>query len=375
MALGRNALVLREASRLLGAGVSGHVFPGGAACVAYRHRGSWVYTTAVAGALGVQAGRALGAVREHTPYDLASITKSFVAVAALRMCDEGALQLDAVATDVLLDLRTQGAPAVTLEQLLSHRSGLAAWGGLYLDVAHEPGTTAARRWILSEASRRLSESNEVMLYSDLGYMLAGEMVARADGANDGRALARTVRRRVTEPLDIHKRVRFAGALEAEERAELARTVAPTERCAWRGRMVRGEVHDENCAALGGVSGHAGLFGTAEGVAHFGTALLDSKAGRSDFLAQPTLEHALAERPGGSYRLGFDVKSGDAPAAGRRASSSTFGHLGFTGTSFWCDPERDVVVVLLTNRVHPSRANEKIRAFRPAFHDGVLAALD
>jgi CubicO group peptidase (beta-lactamase class C family) len=126
---------------------------------------------------------------------------------------------------------------------------------------------------------------------------------------------------------------------------------------------------------GGVAGNAGLFGTAHGVAVFGRACLDSLLGRGDFLPKDLMERALAPRSDGStMRLGWDMKSATESSAGRRTSDATFGHLGFTGTSIWCDPDKDVVVVLLTNRVHPSRANVKIRGFRPAFHDGILAAL-
>lgn len=312
-------------------------------------------------------------VEESTPYDLASLTKPFVAMAALRLVAFHKVALDARADSVVSDVRGGPGGSATLEQLLTHRSGLAAWGGLFLDVPHDPGTGAARRWILSEASRRQDEEGiGAALYSDLGYMIAGEMIARVSNAT----LDEVVERWVTEPLGITKEVFYAGALSSEGRLQLARHAAPTERCGWRGRIVRGEVHDENCSALGGVSGHAGLFGTAHGVASFGLAMLDVLAGRSDFLPRELLEQALADRgDGDTHRLGWDTKRDSDSAAGRRMSQSSFGHLGFTGTSIWCDPERDVVVVLLTNRIHPSRANEKIKGFRPAFHDGVLAALD
>jgi CubicO group peptidase (beta-lactamase class C family) len=111
------------------------------------------------------------------------------------------------------------------------------------------------------------------------------------------------------------------------------------------------------------------------VAVFGRACLDSLLGRGDFLPKDLMERALAPRADGStIRLGWDMKSTEQSSAGRRMSDGTFGHLGFTGTSLWCDPEKDVVIALLTNRVHPSRANERIKGFRPGFHDGVLAAL-
>lgn len=367
MGSGRTAArVVREAVRLIEAGVAGNVFPGAVACVAWRESGAWTYAEAAGGRLAYQAPK----TEPKSVYDLASITKSFVAVTALRLVERGRLSLTSTVHATLSDARGGAVDQATVEQLLSHRSGLAAWGGLYLDVPHDPGSTAARRWILAEAARRPEEGPPGRcIYSDLGYMLAGEIVARSAGSD----LAEAVADHVTRPLGIDDSVMYAGALSSERRAALVRVAAPTERCQWRGRIVRGEVHDENCSALGGVSGHAGLFGTARGVARFGTELLDVLAERSAFLAKNTLEAALAERPGGSYRLGFDVKTGEQSSAGRRMSARTFGHLGFTGTSLWCDPEREIAVVLLTNRVHPSRANEKIRGFRPAFHDGVLAA--
>ncbi len=355
--------------RLLEAGVSGRVFPGAVACIAFRRGRSWSFVEATAGLLEPGGAK----VTPATVYDLASLTKSFVAVAALRMVEAGNLSLSARADEELSDLRGSVAEGATLENLLSHRAGLDAWGGLYLDVPPELGASAARRWMLGEAGRRTHEEPAgTCMYSDLGYMLAGEMIGRAAGGS----LADAVRTQVTEPLGIADDVRYIGALPAHERSQLARKAAPTERCEWRGRVVRGEVHDENCAALGGVSGHAGLFGVAKAVARFGTELLDVRAGRSDFIRESSLERALKERPGGQrYRMGFDTKVGADSAMGKRSAASTFGHLGFTGTSYLCEPERQVVMVLLTNRVHPSRANEKIRAFRPAFHDGVLAAFD
>jgi len=348
------------------------VFPGATACLAWRDdAGAPYFAEACAGKLQEGAVR----VEMRTPFDLASLTKPFLATAALRLVADRTLALDTRVEQHVSDARGGHGGAATLEQLLTHRSGLSAWGGLYLDVPHEPGTAAARRFIVSEASRRPEEGPrtppDAALYSDLGYILAGELVARAAG----QPLDRVVAAQVTEPLGIAEEVFYAGALSGERRAALVKRAAPTERCDWRGRVVRGEVHDENCAALGGVAGHAGLFGTAHGVAMFGQAMLDVLAGRSDFLPRELLRAALAPRPGSSYRLGWDGKSAEGSSAGRRLSPETFGHLGFTGTSIWCDPTRGLVVVLLTNRVHPSRANERIKGFRPAFHDGVVRAFD
>jgi serine-type D-Ala-D-Ala carboxypeptidase len=359
----------REIVRLLEAGVAGDVFPGASACVSYREGERTRFLTVVAGRLCAGG----PAVVEGTPYDIASLTKPFVAMAALRAVAAGEVALTSRAQAVVPDVRGGRGGEATLETLLTHRSGLAAWGGFYLDVPHAAGSPAARRWVLGEVARRHADAPAGrVVYSDLGYIIAGEMLARAAGHPLDQVLAR----HVTRPLGISAEVFYPGALASEQRAHLSSRVAPTERCEWRGCLVQGEVHDENCVVLGGVSGHAGLFGTAQGVATFGREMLDVLHGRSDFLPGDLLQRALADPgDGASHRLGWDTKSTDGSSAGRRMSLKSFGHLGFTGTSIWCDPVRDFVVVLLTNRVCPSRANNKIKGFRPAFHDGVIAAFE
>lgn len=360
--------VQREAKRLMDAGVAGQVFPGGVACVCWMQGGNPVYVEVAAGRLRAEE----AAVKPSTPYDLASLTKPVVAMTALRLVASGRLSLDARTDTIVTDVRGGVGGATTLEKLLRHDAGLAAWGGLYLDVPHDPGTPAARRWILSEASRRPNEEQvQGPMYSDLGYLIAGEVIARSAGDK----LEKVVTRELTEPLGIASDVYYPAALPPDRRAQVIREAAPTEWCEWRGRLVRGEVHDENCAAFGGVAGSAGLFGTARGVAMFGRAILDAYLGRTEFIPKSLLERALQPTTGNSsLRLGWDTKSPNESSAGRRMGPNTFGHLGFTGTSLWCDPDSDVVIALTTNRVHPSRANERIKGFRPGFHDGVMNAL-
>lgn len=356
-----------EATRLMRAGVAGQVFPGGVASISWTDGGETLYASVAAGKLSADDDD----VSVSTPYDIASITKPFVAMTALRLVATGKMSLDTRADSIVADVRGGTGGLATLGALLSHTSGLSAWGGLYLDVPHDPGTPAARRWILSEASRRPhDEDTRLPIYSDLGYIIAGEVVARCGGDKLDRVLAREI----TDPLGISDEIFFPAALPSDRRAQVARLAAPTEWCEWRQRMVRGEVHDENAAAFGGVAGNAGLFGTAHGAAVFGRAMLDVLAGKSNLVDAGLLRHALTPVPGTSLMMGWDGKSADASSAGKRMSDATFGHLGFTGCSVWCDPDRDVVVALLTNRVHPSRANERIKGFRPGFHDGVLAAL-
>lgn len=346
--------------------MSGQVFPGASASVSFRGARGEELVLACGGTLA----KGEPAVQSDTRYDLGRLTECFVSVAALRMVARGALDLDATAESVLPDVRGGGLGDTTLGDLLWHRAGLTPWGGLYLDVPHEHGSIGARRWLLNEAARRAGEEPSGRVgRSDLGYIIAGEAIARVAGAS----LDAIVAREVLGPLGLDDEIVFAGALPSDARAALVKRAAPTERCEWRGRLVRGEVHDENAAALGGVAGHAGLFGTAQAVALLGRALLDALSRRGDFLPPRLVDAALAA--GGHHvRPGWVRKHGDKPACGRRMGTRSFGQLGFTGTSVWCDPDRDVVVVLLTNRICPSRANDKIAGFRPAFHDGVLAVL-
>jgi serine-type D-Ala-D-Ala carboxypeptidase len=154
--------------------------------------------------------------------------------------------------------------------------------------------------------------------------------------------------------------------------------AATEYCPWRGRILRGEVHDENAYILDGWSGHAGLFGTASDVYLLARHLAGHyRADRDDWIRPGTAQHFLSRgssRCPGTFVLGWDTPTEGFSSSGRYFSRNTVGHLGFTGTSLWMDLERDVTVVLLTNRVHPTRTNEKIRNFRPVIHDAVMRAI-
>ena len=253
--------------------------------------------------------------------------------------------------------------------LLTAVLGLVAWEPFYERLPEEPGSEAAVEWILRDLLPRW-EADKVgtSLYSDLGYILAGVALTRAAGV----PLDVVVEERVALPLGLGADVFFgAGRPDDGWKSECA----PTGWSAWRGRVLAGEVHDDNCAALGGIAGHAGMFGTASGVAAFGAACIGAWHGRRGALEEESIRFATAVRPGGSHRLGWDGKTGRGSAAGTLMDAEAFGHLGFTGTSMWCDPRRQLVIVLLTNRVAVSDDNAAIRALRPAFHDAVIAAFD
>jgi CubicO group peptidase (beta-lactamase class C family) len=206
------------------------------------------------------------------------------------------------------------------------------------------------------------------VYSDLGFALVGLAVERLEEL----PLDQIVDREVCGPLGLD--VGSARVLRARA-ADFAARCMPTETVPFRGGEVHGIVHDENAWALSGhgLSGHAGLFGTAASVARFGAALLDAGRGRCPaWLDSSHIATLLEQRPGGSLRAGFDGKSADQSSAGSLAGGRSFGHLGFTGTSLWCDPDAERVLVLLTNRVCPTRNNPRIRTARPAVNDALYA---
>jgi CubicO group peptidase (beta-lactamase class C family) len=209
----------------------------------------------------------------------------------------------------------------------------------------------------------------MLQYSDAGFILLGEIVETLTGT----------------PLDTFCRQEIFSALHLgnvgfrrlERPQPVAIPFASTERCPWRQRVLEGEVHDENAWIMGGVAGHAGLFATGRQVWQFAQSLLDGLQGRSWLVSSPTVRTFTTGQgaPGEStWALGWDTPTPGQSSAGQFFSPAAIGHLGFTGTSLWIDPTQQVIVVLLTNRVHPSRQREGIRTFRPLINDLVMRAL-
>jgi CubicO group peptidase (beta-lactamase class C family) len=351
--------------RQLDAGRAEGVFPGASASIAFWRDGAWQHLDACAGV------RAEGAedVTTDTIYDLASLTKPWVATAALRLYQAGRFALGAPVVALIPEASGLPIGERSWVEVLSHRSGLVAWEPFYEHLPEEPGSDEARAWILADLLPRCDESTVGRsVYSDLGYILAGIGMSRSVGT----PLDDLVAERVAAPLGLANTVFFAASRQDESwKSECA----PTGRSPWRARVLVGEVHDDNCAALGGVAGHAGMFGKARSVATFGAACVAAWHGRRGALEEESIRFATAARPGGTHRLGWDGKSEEGSAAGSLIDADAFGHLGFTGTSMWCDPRRQLVIVLLTNRVAVSDDNAAIRAYRPDFHDAVIAAFD
>lgn len=311
-----------------------------------------------------------------TYFDLASVTKPFLAVTVARLARAGRLSRATTLAELLPEARGTETGASSLELLLAHRAGLEAHRPLFAPLLAElplSRTSAIRETLLgrrSECPGAPHGEGFAPLYSDLGYALVGLALERVERL----PLDALVRREVIEPLGLS--IGSARELCARDPNFFARC-APTETVVFRGGQIRGSVHDDNAWALSGhaLSGHAGLFGTVESVVRFGAALLDAEAGRSDWLGADDLAPLVRPRPGGTLRAGFDGKSEQGSSAGELASARSFGHLGFTGTSLWCDPVAGRALCLLSNRVCPTRENTRIRAARPAVHDALFRAAE
>jgi CubicO group peptidase (beta-lactamase class C family) len=342
---------------------------------------------------------ALRALRPDDLFDVASLTKVMATTTLVaQLVGEGTIALDAPAASLLPGFEQCAKERITVRHLLAHASGLTRWrpyfelasgdpigGAAFLPPSRRPppsalraafarGKALVRAAVLAERPELAPGSRAV--YCDPGFLALGFLVERVLGE----PLARAAERRVFEPLGL--RSTFYRDLLDDSRAEaVARgeTFAPTERCEHRHEVNQGAVDDDNAWAVGGAAGHAGVFSTATEVAALGQAWLAALRGAGSIVpAVVAAEFARRDAtPGTTRALGWDTPSAEASSLGTRlgrGGRGAIGHLGFTGTSLWIDLEREIVVALLTNRVHPTRDNERIRAFRPRFHDAVAEAL-
>jgi CubicO group peptidase (beta-lactamase class C family) len=311
-----------------------------------------------------------------TIFDLASLTKPLATTLALmKLVDEQRVGLDQPISAWMPTSALGEKGKLTLRLLLRHAAGFVDWKPFYLKL-NEP-TPEERKRVLR---KRVVEEpfaytpGEGCQYSDLGFMLLEWVIEEVSGMN----MPEFLHRSFYGPLEL-KRTFFVGGrgLGFKEGFDEERFAA-TEACPWRKHIIRGEVHDENASAVGGYSGHAGLFGTAEEVYRLVNCLREHYRGeRHDFLKRETVQEFFKRQNQDdpcTWALGWDTPSPQDSSAGKYFSKNSVGHLGFTGTSVWVDLEKDVVVILLTNRIHPTRSNEKIKAFRPELHDCVMRTL-
>ncbi|MBM4261712.1 MAG: serine hydrolase [Deltaproteobacteria bacterium] len=321
----------------------------------------------------------------QTIYDLASLTKPLATTLAIMLLvRERKIRLDDQVTRFVPMFGVFGKSATTFRQLLNHTSGLPAHKPFYEMIAKNEkagrinfvASQAAKNWVLGEIHREkpLSAPGTQLLYSDLGFMLLAEMVEIISGL----PLDRFCRERIFKPLALRS-IAFVDLSQLRTRRlkPVVEMIAPTEHCPWRKKVLCGEVHDDNAYAMGGVAGHAGLFASARDIHNLLARLNRCLHGQDEFLPASVLEEFLSRDmsvANSTYALGWDTPSPSGSSSGSYFSPRSVGHLGFTGTSVWWDLQKNCHVILLTNRVHPTRKNEKIREFRPLIHDLIMKAL-
>jgi CubicO group peptidase (beta-lactamase class C family) len=320
---------------------------------------------------------------DKTLFDLASVTKLYATAAFMTLVEQTNLSLDTPVSAVLPEFSglrpiqpyenpldwgktvsvsqqtgQVDAGKITFRNLLTHTSGLPAWR----PFKDQPDAESAYQMAFGTFFSYLP--GERIVYSDVGLILLGAALARLTGLT----LDETINQRVVIPLGLEStRYRPIASSPKNE------NIAPTEFCRWRGRRMVGEVHDENAWRLGGVSGHAGMFSNAAEVALFGQSFLTAALLTPATLAEMT--RLQAEFGAVRRGIGFALWSADPEASSNPFSPLTFGHTGFTGTCLWVDPQRDLVVALLTNDVYSGREGRGIAEMRVQIHRAIVAIVD
>ena len=356
-------------ARLLRDAVGAHAFP--AACIEVGgHDG--VLWNAAFGGLTFDPYAPLAT--PETIFDLASLTKVIATTTlAMRAVDGGRIGLADPLSGRLPEWRGRDRSEVTIRHLLTHSSGLSAYLPFYRDYT---GRLEFERAICQLPLEYPPDTQST--YSDLGFILLAFILEDAAVTHSHASRSPAAFDPASTIAEQFHRLRSfltAEPLMFNPPREWRHRCAPTEVDSWRGRLLAGEVHDENCWALGGAAGHAGLFGTAAAVGTFARAVMRTIQGEPILSGPDTMRAFIARGavPGSSRALGWDTML-PTSSCGTKLSPSAIGHTGFTGTSLWIDWEKDLYVALLTNRVHPTRKNEAIRGIRPLVHDAVVEAV-
>lgn len=354
------------------------VFPGGA--LLFSRSGSVLFNR-VYGFADIGTGRP---ITSKTFFDLASLTKPLATtLAVMKLVQQGKIDLDSEIGSVIRPFSDNDKSGIRIRDLLSHQAGLADYRPYYLEIGKLPireRRVALQRLLVGEPLA--SAPGEKTCYSDIGFMILEWLVASLAEI----PLDQFVYHHIYKPLGIDE-LFYIHTSDKPDPAKLSGIeFAATENCPWRGYTVNGAVHDENAFVMGGVAGQAGLFGTASSVHRLLAAIMTAYGGdieglENDFdsadLTRVVLDPALVkifttELKHSGRALGFDKPSPYGSSSGDFFSRAhTVGHLGFSGTSFWMDLSQSIIVILLTNRIHPARENDKIRLFRPQIHNAVM----
>ena len=323
-------------------------------------------------------------MRRDTIFDLASLTKVMAtSTAIMLLVDEGSICLDDPVSKTLPRFGDRGKEEVTIRHLLSHSAGLKPWRGFHQLLIEKErktgerliGTPEGKEWILDRVLRSglVHDPGEAAVYGDLDFIVLAALVEEVSK----QSFDDFCETRIFTRLGLADTRFFPIPVDGSQSVPdaIRRRVAATENCAWRERILWGEVHDPNASAMGGVAGHAGLFSTADDVLKFAQAFVDSWHGRSDVLPPERVrEFATRQRlpEDSDWALGWDTPTAGVSSSGKHFSAQSVGHLGFTGTSVWIDLEREAIVVMLTNRIHQVAKRSRFD-LRPTIHDAILEA--
>ena len=315
-------------------------------------------------------------IDKHFYFDLASLTKPFATTMAI-LC---LMKMQKTGIDEtlssLLERKIAGEKKnITLEHLLSHCSGFPAHRDYFKILKNIPEKKKRKcvETLLLDEQLEYSPGTRA-LYSDLGFLLLGLIIEK----KAGQTLDYFVYENVFKPFHLEKKI-FFNPLTDNKKKKRNKEYVATENSPWRKKILCGEVHDDNCFAMGGIAGHSGLFGDIDSVTRYAGLILDMW---KNVVVHPNIKNSdlinflvrNKKSSGNEKVLGFDTRDTKYSSSGKYFSNKSVGHLGFTGTSFWIDPDKDVVIVLLSNRIHPSRTNTKIKKFRPMFHDQIMEGI-
>jgi CubicO group peptidase (beta-lactamase class C family) len=365
----------QKLTSLLQQAVFDHYFSGASLLLFYE--GDILFQEEVGETAWKIEGVAPEAVRRDTLFDLASLTKPLVTVfLTALLCQEKKISLQARVGELLDQPLSEEIRDTPLRALLNHSSGFPDWKPYFSELFPEGNKSAhlsgeeGKRSVYQKIHREpfVYSPGEKSLYSDLGFILLGEILEERSDQN----LDQLFDRKIVAPLGIKDLGfipldPFAGATKASPFGK-KRAFMATEKSDFRKEMIQGVVHDDNAYVMGGVAGHAGLFGTAQSLYPLFLEWRNGYWNKGALLAPSTVEAFVErERFSSDWGLGWMFPSVSS-SAGSHFSKRSFGHLGFTGTSIWYDPEVDLGVIFLSNRIHPTRENHHLKGFRPALHN-------
>ncbi|MCB0335041.1 MAG: serine hydrolase [Bdellovibrionales bacterium] len=387
--VGSKAGQFGEVQSLLNSAIQDGVFPG---CVLVVGVGGHVVFKSNLGsrAFGTnEEEESHGLMTADTVFDVAALTQPLVtSLLIMRLIETGKLQLNDNVTRYVQGFGVFKKSSITIRQLLSHSSGLASGHPFYEELTK--ANAGAHIGIMNSRGAKDFVFNSIVrsqlkyqpdgkqVFSDLGFIMLGKIVETLTGLN----LAKASQRFIFQPLGLKSSSYIdLSLLKQRGLAPVTEIIAPTEECPWRKRLLCGEVHDDNAWAMGGVAGHSGLFSSAEDLHTIARELLSVYYGQSDFISRSLLRLFWSPVPeldgvstSAQWRLGWDSPSKENGMLESGLSPKAIGANGFTGCSLWIEPEKGIDVVLMSNRVNPSRNNKKIQSFRPQLVKAIMNAV-